>query len=295
MALGPITQIRKKGYILRHHLNAAKTLAGWGLALVVTATSAFAAPKPAEVDALFDALGMDAMFEVLREEGLSYGDDLADQMLPSGTGPGWQAVVARLHDPESLEELVRAGFDESIGDVDLAPLIEFFRSETGQRVIEMELAARRAFMDEDTEEAARDLFRETQEPYSAHLAAIQRFIEVNELIDMNVVGALNANYMFMRGLIQGGAVEMSEEDVLSDVWGQEGTTRMDTHEWVYSFLMLAYEPLSTEEVEAYVALSETPEGAALNRALFAGFDRMYGTISLSLGLALARQMQGEAL
>ncbi|CUH66135.1 hypothetical protein TL5118_01624 [Thalassovita autumnalis] len=264
-------------------------------AMVLLGSPAAAGPRAAEIDALFEALNMPEMFTILQEEGEAYGDDLAEEMLPGGTGPGWQAVVRRLHDPASLEEIMRAAFEESFGNAEIAPLLSFFQSESGQRIIELELAARRAFMEEGTEEAARDQFRGVQEPYEAHLAAIEAFIVENELVEMNVVGALNANIMFMRGLIQGGAIEMSEEDVLSDVWAQEPTTRMDTHEWVYSFLMLAYEPLSTEEVQAYVALSRTPEGQALNRALFAGFDRMYGTVSMSLGLALARQMEGESL
>lgn len=267
----------------------------FGVAHIVLAAAALAGPRSAEIDALFDALKMTEMFEVLQEEGRVYGDDLAAEMLPGGTGPAWRAVVARVHDPDDLQQVMRQGFEESFGDTAVAPLLRFFNSEAGQRIIELELAARRAFMEEATEEAAREQFRAAEVPYNAHLSAISDFVAENDLVEMNVAGSLNANYLFMRGLTQGGILEMSEADILQDIWSQEELTRDDTREWVYAFLMMAYQPLTVQEVEAYVALSRTPEGAAMNRALFAGFDQMYGAISMSLGLALSRQMQGETL
>jgi len=148
---------------------------------------------------------------------------------------------------------------------------------------------------EEVEEAARARFRNIAVPYNDHLGAIEAFGEENDLVEMNVAGAFNSNFMFMRGLVQSGAFDMSEGDILSDIWSQEAETRADSHEWVYAFLSMAYQPLSAAEIEAYVDLSRTAEGAAMNRALFAGFDRMYGAISLSLGVALARQLQGETL
>lgn len=262
---------------------------------VAPRTETVADSHSAQIDALFAALGMPEMLQILQEEGLVYGDDLANQMLPNGTGPVWQALVADLHDPDALHALMRSGFEESFGDADVAPLLAFYNSEAGQRIVELELSARRAFMDEEVEEAARARFRNIAVPYNDHLGAIEAFVEENDLVEMNVAGAFNSNFMFMRGLVQGGAFEMSEGDILADIWSQEAETRADSHEWVYAFLSMAYQPLSAAEIEAYVDLSRTAEGAAMNRALFAGFDRMYGAISLSLGVALARQLQGETL
>ena len=56
---------------------------------------------------------------------------------------------------------------------------------------------------------------------------------------------------------------------------------------------MAYRPLSDDEIAAYTALSETPEGQALNTALFATYDAMFVTISRDLGLAAAQFMAGE--
>ena len=92
--------------------------------LVLTTHSAAAATR-AQIDALFDLLSMDAMFEVMRDEGLAYSDELADEMLPGGTGPGWQGIARRIHDPEKMRMIVKAEFLASFGDADAAPLLEF--------------------------------------------------------------------------------------------------------------------------------------------------------------------------
>ncbi|WP_323781924.1 hypothetical protein [Thalassovita sp.] len=262
--------------------------------LVLTAHSAAAATR-AQIDALFDLLSMDAMFEVMRDEGLAYSDELADEMLPGGTGPGWQGIARRIHDPEKMRMIVKAEFLASFGDADAAPLLEFFASETGQRIVELEVQTRRAFLNDAISDQALEAFHDRQEPYDPHLRAISDYIEANQLVEYNVSGALNSNFMFYRGLVEGDAFAMTEEDILREVWTGEDATRADTRDWLYSFLMVAYAPLSVETIGAYVELSKTAEGQALNRALFAGFDEMYKAISLSLGMALARQMQGETL
>ena len=60
-------------------------------------------------------------------------------------------------------------------------------------------------------------------------------------------------------------------------------------------MLMAYTPLKQDQLEDYVALSATEEGRLMNRALFEGFNTMYDSISYALGLAAAREMQGEDL
>jgi hypothetical protein len=58
---------------------------------------------------------------------------------------------------------------------------------------------------------------------------------------------------------------------------------------------VAYEPLTDDELDAYIAMSESSVGRVLNRALFAGFNAMYDKLSYALGLAAAQQMQQQDL
>ena len=111
----------------------------------------------------------------------------------------------------------------------------------------------------------------------------------------NVVGALNANLAFFKGLGAGGGFEMSEEEMLATVWGREAEIREDTTGWTFGYLTFAYEALTLEELRAYVDLSGTAEGRALNAALFAAFEAVFDDTSFSLGQAVSRFMVGDEL
>lgn len=261
------------------------------LALALWAATAMAGDQ---TERLFAALRVDETIQIMREEGLAYGDQLAQDMLPSGLDPAWSALVSRIYNPEKMALVVRRHFDAVFDSAHADTLIRFFESETGKEIIAAELDARRAFMEPDIEEAARATWRETDKT-TARQKAIADYIAANDLIGLNVAGALNANFLFYRGLSEGGGLEMSEEDMLKDVWSQEGETRDDTREWLFAYLTLAYDPLPLGAVRAYADLSLTPAGRTLNRALFAGFDQMYADLSLSLGLAVGSRMIGEEL
>lgn len=244
---------------------------------------------------LLSAMGVERIIELMRAEGIEYGDEIAEDLLPSGPTASWQATVSRIYDTDAMHEVVEAGFVEALGDADVNPLLDFFTSERGEKLVALELSAREAMMDEAVEDSAREAYRTLEAEDDPRLELVSEFVDANDLIEANVVGALNSSFMFYRGLVDGGAFQMSEEDILTEVWHQEAETRLDTREWVYGFLLMAYGPLEDETLRSYVELSRTEAGRAMNRALFAGFDQMYGDISYALGLASARQMQGQDL
>ncbi|HBV54613.1 MAG TPA: hypothetical protein DEF12_06195 [Rhodobacteraceae bacterium] len=248
---------------------------------------------------LFDALRMSEMIAVMREEGLAHGMTLGAEMLPSDSSSEWRALLERLYDPTRMAAVVEAEFDQSFGSTDGAPLLAFFASDLGQLILGLELNARRAFLTDGAEEAARAHYRQEElaalTEANAKFEAISAYVRANDLVEMNVSGGLTASLRFYQGLAEGGALTMTEAEMVQDVWAGEEETRSDTKEWVHAFLGLAYRDLTTEEVAQYTALSETKAGKALNAALFAGFDQMYGEHSYSLGLALANKMRGETL
>ncbi|WP_425100578.1 DUF2059 domain-containing protein [Tropicibacter sp. S64] len=262
-----------------------------GAASLVLALPVQAAP----VDELMRAVHIDEMIEIMRTEGLDYGEDLARDMFGGPGNAAWDAMLSRIYDTDKMATVVRGTFRRSFGDTEAAPLLDFFDSETGSRIVRLEIDARRAMVDDDVESAARDSFQALDGSDDARLEQVQRFIEANDLIEANVTGAMNASFQFYRGLVDGGAFEMSEKDILSDVWSQEAETRADTREWLFAYMLLAYGPLEDSAMQAYIDLSASEEGRALNRALFEGFNTMYDEISYALGLAVAQQMKGSDL
>ncbi|WP_102108464.1 DUF2059 domain-containing protein [Oceaniglobus roseus] len=267
-------------------------------AAVTLATSLpLRAASPEEAQRLYDALSMPEVVGIMQQEGMTYGDDLRDELFPGRGGAAWDAVVASLYQAPAMEELVRTRFLALLADVDVAPLIDFFTSDLGKRIVRLELEARRALIDKDVEETAKDVLAEMRQRGDPRLDLLERFIDANDLVDSNVVGAMNSNYAFYSGLLAGNAFDgtMSDEQVLADVWAQEPEIRADTIDWVYAYLALAYQPLKDASLVEYTELSESEPGQGMNQAIFGAFDEMYVTISRALGQAAAQFIAGEDL
>ncbi len=259
------------------------------------AASLASAVSAAPVDDLYEAIGAPQIIAVMHLEGLAYGDDLASGMMSMTPDAGWRDLIERIYDTERMEDTVRAGLVAELEGTDLTPLLDFFGSEGGRQVVQMEISAREALLESDVEEAARAAFRDTLEESPEDLGLLDDFEAANDLIEANVTGAMNANSLFYTGLADGGALDMSEQDILKDVWSQEEETREDTREWLYAFMLLAYGPLDDDLMAEYVALNASDAGRALNRALFVGFNKMYDDISYALGLAAAQRMSAQEL
>lgn len=262
-------------------------------------------PAPAQVQApqgdriarLGDILQIGEEIEIMCAEGIDYGDTLEADLFPGQGGANWRRAVAAIYDAGRM----RAVFDTTLAaqltgsEAELDAVEAFFTSERGQRILALELEARRALRDEATEEAARAAAEDMAAKDDPRLALIRRFSAVNDLVELNVSGGLNANLAFYKGMAEGGAFgeDVTEDMMLADVWAQEADLRKETEDWLFPYLSLAYRPLSDEDMQAYFDFSQTDAGQKMNAAVFAAFDAVFVGLSRDLGLAAAKQMQGE--
>jgi Uncharacterized protein conserved in bacteria (DUF2059) len=278
------------------------------LRLFVAVSFALAAPAFADTPAtqpvaevtvatLAETMHLGTLFAVLRDEGIAYGQTLEADMFPGGGGPGWTAAVDAIYDAPALTSRFTAVLDAELSsDPDaLGQIIAFFATDLGQRIVGLEIDARRAFLDEAAEEAARvasDTRFADRDPRADQL---RRFIEAGDLIEMNVAGSLSGNLAFMQGMSASGAygAAVPEDQMLSDVWAQEDQVREDTTSWLYAYLGLAYQPLTDDEMQAYIDFSESPAGKRLNAALFTAFDSVFRQVSTDLGHAAGLAMLGR--
>ena len=270
------------------------------LALALPATAETPATPPATsatISQLGTVMRLDELFDVLREEGVAYGAELEADMFPSGGGPGWASSVSEIYDLP----LMRARFNQALraglasDPQALAEIVDFFSSDLGNRILGLEIEARRAFLDDAAEDAARvaaDKRRAGRDPRARQL---DRFIEVSDLLEMNVAGALSGNLAFLTGMNETGVngVTLPEAEVMEQVWGQEAQIRDDSQSWLHAYLGLAYAPLTDAELDAYIAFWETPAGERLNAALFSAFDEVFSRVSLELGRAAGQAMLGQ--
>ncbi len=266
-------------------------------ALSLTPVLAHANAAKEDIAALFAAMDLPEMVTIMREEGLDYGEQIAEDLFPDRVGSDWPDTVSRIYDYDVMVAGLETQLGAALGDSDVASMIAFFEGDIGQTVVGLEIAARRALMDEGVEEASKESAAIALADDNPRMAMIDEFIETNDLIETNVVGAMNANYAFYLGLLDGGAFgqELTEEQILTDVWSQEPEIRTNTIEWVYSYLLLAYQPLSDEELETYITFSQSDAGQDLNTALFVAFDDLFDEISRALGLASSQNMAGQDL
>lgn len=268
--------------------------AGGGLSAQPVATAS------TQVDAFLSAIRLDETLETMRREGLDYGMSIEEDLFPGAGGARWQDMLTRIYDPAAMrarfEPLFRRTVD-GFPDGELAAAVEFFTSPLGRRVVELENAARAAQLDEAVEDASRARVEQMQAEDDPRIRLIGRFVEVNDLIEANVVGALNANIAFYQGLNQGRAFgpALAEDEILRDVASQEASVREETGDWVFAYLALAYQSLTDEELERYTAFSATEAGRALNRALFSAYDGLFEAISRDLGRGAARFIAGQEL
>jgi hypothetical protein len=252
-------------------------------------------PMPAEqVDRIWQALDLTEALDIMRQEGRALSDEIARDYLAGRDGGGWDEAVERIYDPEAMDQTMRTAFAEDLSGADAAPILAFFESDLGHRIISYEMRARRSFLDRQVEDAARDLVLSGDVPED-RAALIDRFIDANDLVDFNTSGAMNTNFAFLTGLSRSDSFAMTEAEVLDQVWTESESSGADTELWLQAYLTTAYEPLSDDDLQSYLDFSRTEQGQRLNRALFAGFGEMYEQQYHALGLAVAQQMAGQDL
>lgn len=244
---------------------------------------------------LMDVLQIRELSRILHGEGLEFGASLNRDWLEGQGGDTWSQQVTRIYNPERISEGIRAGLEPALSGEVLEDAITFFASDLGARIITLENSARSALADPIIEEEARAQYATLEGTQDSRVVQIDRMINAGDLINRNVTSALNSNYHFMRALVDGDFIEMTEDEILSEVMAEREEIAADTSSWLGGFMMLAYSPLGIEELTAYADFSTTPAGKALNTGLFAGFDPLYEDISYALGRAMALNLTAEEL
>ncbi|WP_439154626.1 DUF2059 domain-containing protein [Yoonia sp.] len=265
--------------------------------LVLTVFMAFQTPlcsaEPADrqkIDALFVALGLPELLGIMRIKGLSQGRVIAADMLADRDNPDWDAMVSRIYDPAFMTQEVHAGFDEELLGADLDAMLAFFTSEPGKSIVSLEISARRALLDTAIAAASKQAAARARHEQTQRFRLVARFIAENDLIDAHVAGALHARYAFQIALMEGGVLPrgVTPETALREVRSQAPEIRQMATDWLETHLLLAFQPLTDEEITLYLAFSQSRAGQEMIAALSVAFDGLYSDLARAMGLATAR-------
>jgi hypothetical protein len=247
--------------------------------------------------ALWDAMQADAFLVIIAQEGRASGLELQDQLFPGQVGGAWAAQIDEIYDVGRMSSDLRTALMAVLEGKEISDAVAFFSSGVGAQAIALELSAREAMLDPDIEAASEDALAGMMADGDPRLELIRRFSDANDLIENNVVGALNGNYAFLQALTEGGQGPYvgNSSAILGDVWGQEPEVRENTEQWAWSFFSFAYGPLSDDELEDLIEFSATDAGRVVNTAFFSAFDVLFSDISARLGTAAATFMSSEQL
>ena len=271
------------------------------IAIASIVTSSFislpALAQNTQSELLFDALGLPDIVDIMREEGVVYGAQIGTDLFPNQVSPAWRATVETIYDSSAMHASVEAAFIHALDNQDVTPMVAFFSSDLGKTLVSHEVSARRALLDDTVDQASKDVATVAKFNNTERFQLVDAFVQTNDLIEINVAGAMNSNVAFYMGLMAGGAMDeaLTQDQILNDVWDQAADIRANTSEWVYGFLLRAYDPVRGVDLETYTAFSASNTGVALIGALFVAFDDMFDSKSFALGREAARVMAGQDL
>jgi hypothetical protein len=259
------------------------------------ATAPAEAARPATARQVARLVRVGPLLQVVATEGARHGLGLEQSLFPGKGGKGWAREVARIQSPDRLLAILVAKFERGMRGEDLSAAEAFFASSLGQRITARELEMRRAMLDAEVQAGAISAAATLREERAGRAALIDRLIETLDLVTANVLGGMNANYAFYRGLGDGGALEerLTERDMLSMVRGQESQIRETTSRWLRAYLTMAYAPLSDADIERYIDFSRTPAGRRYMTAMGQAYGAVFERTSYDLGRAAARYMVAE--
>lgn len=251
----------------------------------------------ADAARVLDLLQTDRLFAILQREGVSYGNDLAQDMLGQPADASWSAIVRAIHDPAKLLPEYRDRFAASLNPAQSGAIETWLSSDPGRRAVDLELTAREAMLAPEVEDKAIGGAARASEAHDPALAAVRRVIAAGDTIDTGVTSAMNANLAFYRAMAGAGAFPQKPDDaaMIADVAAQEDAYRQDITSWTEGWLLFAYRPLSAQDMKDLAAFAASPAGRALSQAQTAAFDAIYDETSAELGRALARRVRASDL
>lgn len=241
------------------------------------------------IDRIALALRLEEVVEILRQEGLRHGRELDEQILGGNGGVFFEDTVRRIYSPDFMSESLRIALRDGMSESQREQAAVFFEGEPGQTIIALENSARRAIAEQEVLEMAKSQ-HENEDRTSSFYLLVDEYIRVNDLVQQNFEGAMVADFLFFQGMLEGRGEKGDVEAMISSMLANEDERRKETEEWLFSFLLMAYRPLSETEMRENIAFSRTDAGRALNEALFDGFDKMYVRMHYELGHAVGAAM-----
>ena len=258
------------------------------------------ASQSSTVDHLWSILDLEPQMRIFQQEAVSEAARLDSEGMIAGTGRPWSATVGDIHDPARLRTLFRRGLARALDKADpslIAKGLQFYERGLGRQLVPLETSARNAMLDDQVTARASEAFAKAEAQDDPRAAQILRLIEEADLVAPNVSSGLNASVAFSTGFGAVGGFDMplTQDQMLADTWAQQDQIEAETRDWLQAFLMLAYSPLSDDQISTYTAFATSAAGQELARVMFAAYDAVFLQTSRDMGMAAGLRLQGQQL
>ncbi|QDY68942.1 DUF2059 domain-containing protein [Qingshengfaniella alkalisoli] len=234
---------------------------------------------------ILDAMRVDELLETLQQEAMENALELDETMLDGRGGDRWLERVRDINAPNALEAELRQSFTQAMVVEHVGDVAAFFESPLGAKIVTLELSARHALLEPGIEDHSRTQIENADRATREKLQQIEEFVRANDLVNANVAAAMNSNIAFLEGMRSAGGLPGLDGSIVDMTVMQEPEIRESAESWLMSYLFLAYQPLSEQELDSYIVFSETDAGQALNSALLTAFDRVFVQTSRETGEA----------
>ena len=240
--------------------------------------AAVAAQADSTADALFDAMGVPGLIAAFAEDGQETLAALNDGFLGGQGGDVFAETGQRLYDPARIEAELRAGFNDRLDPADAGQALVFFDSDQGRRIVQLEVEARRAMVDDALEETAKAAATGGDPGED-----VLRLISVRDLVEVNADIAVDARIAFYDGVLAA-APGLDTPDIEAE----RAIIAEETRAWITGYYMLVDSAVAENDLDTYAAFWETDVGQAVDAALAEAFQDSYVTLSYGLGQLVGR-------
>lgn len=227
------------------------------VALVLLPMPSVAANRD-RIEAFLTTTGFDVALE-----SIALASGSAPQMLgidPEGFGSDWTRLTEEVFDTEIMHETAVSILEQTLSDEALSHAVEFYASDLGQRLVEVENASHMS----DDEEAKQ---REGQEIVSGLVQEgsqrLEHFKRMNQAIDSSGTALRALQEIQVRFLLAASAsgvidLQLGADDLRLMLRQNEGQMRQSLQLSALAGAAYTYKDFSDADVQAYVEALEQP-------------------------------------
>ncbi len=227
------------------------------VALVLVPVSSAAANRD-RIEAFLNTTGFDVALE-----SIALASGSAPEMLgidPDGFGSDWTRLTEEVFDTELMHETAVSILEETLSDEALAHAVEFYASDLGQRLVEVENAAHLNEDEEAKQQEGQEIVAVLVQDGSPRVEQLKRMNNAIDASGTSLRALQEIQLRFLLAASASGVIDLQlEADELRLMLRQnEAGMRQALQLSALAGAAYTYQDFSDEEVEAYAEALEQP-------------------------------------